>query len=102
MEEAFYTHAMWRVKQGKETEFVEAWNKLPEIFARLSAPPIGGTLIQSLVDSGLYYSFGAWKNLADIEAMRNDAGCQEAFRRIIELCDEAQPGAYRVIADIRL
>jgi hypothetical protein len=102
MKGVFYTHATWRVKRGREAEFVEAWNRLPEVFARLSARPAGGTLIQSLDDASLFYSFGPWESLADIEAMRNNPECQDAFRRIVELCEEARPGAFRVVADIRL
>jgi Antibiotic biosynthesis monooxygenase len=102
VENVVYTHATWRVRQGKEEEFVAAWNRLPDVFSCLSNRPLGGTLIQSLSDPQLFYSFGPWKNLADVEAMRSDPECKEAFRKIIELCDEAEPGAYRVVADIKL
>jgi hypothetical protein len=100
--ELIYTHALWRVKEGKADEFVAAWNRLPEVFAKLAEPPVGGTLIKSLDDPHVFYSFGPWRGLAAVSAMRADSDCQEAFRRLVELCDEAQPGAYRLIADIKL
>ena len=102
MDELIYTHALWRVKEGKADEFVAAWNRLPEVFARLAEPPIGGTLIQSLEDPRVFYSFGPWRSPEDVSRMRADAECQDAFRRIIELCEEASPGAYRLVADIKL
>ena len=46
MTDEFYTQALWRVKPGRQEEFVEAWKSLGQIFAKL--PGSGqGTLIQS-------------------------------------------------------
>ena len=102
MEEVFYTHALWRVKPDKEAEFIKAWKELADVFSNLPARPTRGTLIQSLTEPALFYSFGPWKSLADIESMRRDAHAQEAFRKIMELCSETSPSAYRVVADIQL
>jgi len=99
MEEAFYTLGVWRVKPGKEVAFIEDWKALGNIFARLPQPPGKGTLIQSLADPLLFYSFGPWSNLADIEAMRNNPDAQEAINRLRELCTEATPGGFRVVAE---
>ena len=99
MEEAVYTRGVWRVKQGKEDAFIEAWKALGGIFSQLSQPPGKGTLLQSLTDPLLFYSFGPWSSLADIEAMRENPKAQKGINRIRELCTEATPGGFRVVAE---
>ena len=99
MEEAIYTLGVWRVKPGKEVAFIEAWKALGNIFAKLPQPPGKGTLIQSMADPLLFYSFGPWSNLADVEAMRNNPDAQEGINKLRELCTEATPGGFRVVAE---
>lgn len=71
MLQGVYTLGVWRVKAGREAEFIAAWNNLGLVFAQLAQPPSGrGTPIQSVGDPLLFYSFGPWKRLEDIEAMR--------------------------------
>lgn len=71
-----------------------------KIFAELPDPPAGrGTLIQSLGDPALFYSFGPWSRLEDVEAMRENARAQEAIGRLTALCTDASPGSFRVAAE---
>ena len=99
MTEQFYTHALWRVKPGQQEVFVEAWKALGQIFAKL--PGSGkGTLIQSISDDTLFYSFGPWSSLESIEGMRRDADARKGIQRLEELCDEAAPGTYRVVGQV--
>ena len=102
MEEVIYTHAQWRVKPGREAEFIEAWEELANVFLNLPARPLRSTLIQSLIDVSLFYSFGEWRSLTDIVAMRHTPRAREAFQKIMDLCIEATPSTYRRIADIQL
>ena len=44
-EETAYTLALWRVKEGSEAEFVEAWKDLSDYFLNLPNPPGTGTLV---------------------------------------------------------
>lgn len=99
MEEAVYTLGVWRVKPGKEDAFIEAWKALGKIFVQLPQPPGKGTLLQSLSDPLLFYSFGPWSSLADIQAMRNNPEAQEGLNKIRELCTEATPGGFRLVAE---
>lgn len=95
-----YTLGVWRVRPGHESEFIVAWVELGEVFRALPAPPGTGTLLRSESDPGLFYSFGPWGRLADIQAMRQDPQAQEAIRRLVELCVEAQPGTFRAVATV--
>ncbi len=99
IEEIVYTLGVWRVKPGQEEAFIQAWKGLGEIFAQLPLAPDGqGTLIQSINDPTLFYSFGSWKSLADIQAMRNSPQAQEGIERLRALCTEATPGSFRLVA----
>jgi quinol monooxygenase YgiN len=95
----FYTHALWRVKEGKQEQFVEAWKTLAQVFMKL--PGTGqGTLIQSISDPALFYSFGPWESVDAIEAMRRDPDALRAIQDLRELCEEATPGSYRLVLQV--
>jgi len=100
MPETIYTLGVWRVKSGYEADFIAAWQALGLIFSQLPAPPIGkGTLIQSLTESTLLYSFGPWPSLEAVEAMRQNPQAQAGINRLRELCTEAIPGSFRLVAE---
>ena len=94
-----YTLAMWRVREGEEEEFVEAWkDDLGEFFSSLPNPRGTGTLIRSVDDPQLFYSFGPWRSLEDIQRMRSNPRTPEMIVKLVSLCDEAKPGSFRVVA----
>ena len=101
MDEVYYTHALWRVKAGKAEEFIAAWKGLGKVFLEIGGTA-HGTLIQSLSDPTEFYSFGPWDSLEAMQAMRADARSQKAIRKVRGLCDEATPGAYRMVAQLHL
>ncbi len=99
MADVIYTLGAWRVKPGKEAEFIEAWKGLSTLFRQLPMPPDGtATLVQSLNDPLLFYSFGAWPSPESVQAMRQNATAQEGIKKVAALCTEATPGSYRVAA----
>jgi quinol monooxygenase YgiN len=101
MPETIYTLGVWRVKPEAESEFIAAWKALGEIFSQLPAPPIGkGTLIQSLTEPSLFYSFGPWSSAQAVQAMRQNPQAQTVIDRLRELCTEATPGSFRLVAEI--
>lgn len=93
-----YTLGVWRVKQGKQSEFIEAWKEVGLHFRSLPHPPGEGTLVQSVEDPEQFYSFGPWGSLDDIQAMRSHADTPEVLGKLVALCDEAKPGTFRVVA----
>ena len=100
MAEGYYTLASWRVKPGQEDAFVALWrDELAAHFRRLD-PSATGTLVRSLEDPHLFYSFGPWASLEAMQAVRSDPGTAAVLARLAALCDEARPGPYRVVLTI--
>lgn len=98
MSDTVYTLGVWRVKDGKQQDFVEAWKDLGRHFSDLPHPPGEGTLLQSLDEPERFYSFGPWRSLDDVEEMRRHPGTPAAIDELVALCDEARPGTFRVVA----
>jgi heme-degrading monooxygenase HmoA len=100
MRESIYTLGVWRVKPEHEADFITAWKALGALFNQLSAPPTGkGTLIQSLTEPTLFYSFGPWPSLEAVQEMRQNSEAQAGLNRLRELCTEAIPGYFRLVAE---
>ena len=98
MSDEVYTLGAWRVKGGKHDEFVAAWRALGRYFNSLPHPPGTGTLLQSLDEPQQFYSFGPWRRLDDIQEMRSQPGTAKEIGTLMDLCDEARPGTFRVVA----
>jgi heme-degrading monooxygenase HmoA len=95
-----YTLGVWHVRPGQEDEFIHAWKSLGVIFSGLPNPPTGrGTLIRSLTDATLFYSFGPWDTIEHINAMRIDRTAQEGMKHLLDLCVDGKPGTFRVVAE---
>lgn len=95
----YYTLGVWRVKEGREADLIAAWKAVGEAFYQLPRPPGPGTLLRSESDPALFYSFGPWDRLEDIQAMRSDVRARAAIERLEDLCIEASPGTFRVVAE---
>jgi len=98
MSDEVYTLGAWRVKNGRQREFVEAWLALGQYFASLPHPPGKGTLLQSVDDAQQFYSFGPWRDLDDIEEMRSQPQTRTEIGKLMDLCEEGRPGTFRVVA----
>lgn len=96
--ESLYTLGRWLVKPGQEDAFVAAWQELSSVFLGLAQPPGVGTLLQSTEEPRLFYSFGPWPSLQAIEAMRLDPSSTAAIRTLMDLCETAEPGTFRLAA----
>ena len=98
MAEEIYTLGAWRVKDGKQIEFVEAWKALGRYFRSLPHPPGQGTLLQSVDEAQQFYSFGPWSTLDDIQEMRSRPDTAKEIGKLMDLCEEGRPGTFRVVA----
>jgi heme-degrading monooxygenase HmoA len=88
MKHDYYTLSVWKVKPGLAEEFRAAWRDMAKAFSELPDPPIRITLLQSMVDPLLYYSFSPWVSTDAIHAMRRDIGIKGEIKRVTELCTE--------------
>ena len=95
-----YTLGRWLVRAGQEDAFVTAWKELGDYFLSLPEPPGVGTLIRSLENTRLFFSFGPWRRLEDIGAMRADPRTPAMLGQLNALCEEATAGGYRVVATV--
>lgn len=98
MSDDIYTLGAWRVEDGKQVEFVEAWKALGRHFRSLPRPPGEGTLVQALDDPQQFYSFGPWRTLDDVQAMRDHPDTPAEIGKLMDLCEEGRPGTFRVVA----
>lgn len=98
MSDEIYTLGAWRVKDGKQSEFVEAWKALGRYFRGLPHPPGKGTLLQCVDEPEQFYSFGPWRTLDDIQEMRSRPETPKEIGRLMDLCEEGRPGTFRVVA----
>lgn len=85
---------------GNEDRFMEAWTALAHTFSSLPRPPLHGTLIRSVQDPSLFYSFGPWHTLEDVEAMRAHPGAREAIAAVVDLCETATPGTFTLVRHV--
>jgi hypothetical protein len=101
---ALYTLGIWRIKDDRGMEeFIAAWQVLNELFHQLPQPPAGkGVLVQDISDPALFYSFGPWQDLTDIEAMRQDTQVLAALETLRQHCSEARTGVYRTVAEAKI
>lgn len=97
-----FTLATYRVKSGKEDDFVKRWKRLADTFSAFENPPFWGLLIRSRTVSGLYHSFGPWEKLEHVEAMRSSPESAAAFQGIREVCDDVSPDDYEVVLHVRV
>lgn len=103
MAEEIYTVGAWRVKDGQQSEFVEAWQALGRYFPSLPRPPGQGTLLQSVDDPQQFYSFGPWRTgpwrtLEEVQEMRSQEETPKEIAKLMDLCEEGRPGTFRVVA----
>jgi hypothetical protein len=98
MAEQPYTLARWFVASGQEAAFIAAWQDLATVFLALKDPPRWGTLLRSVEDPRLFYSFGPWPSMETIAAMRAHPDSTEAIGNLIALCEAAELGTYLVAA----
>jgi quinol monooxygenase YgiN len=93
-----YTHAVWRVKPGREDEFVSRWEEIAA-WALENAPGcLWGVLLRDTGDPTLFVGTGAWERPEDAEAFLETAERLAWIRSIRELVDEFQPRRMELVA----
>ena len=100
MKDEFYTLTYWHVKENSEEEFINIWKKdFAPVFMKLN-PYSKVTLVQSLENPNIYYSFGPWINVEQMQASRADKNYRSAIIKLVSLCSEARPGSFKNILSV--
>ena len=89
-----YTCGTWVVKQGREDEFIAAWQELAE----WTLEEVGGTswarLVQNEEQPNVFMSFGPWTSHDAIDNWRSSDGFRDRVAKIRDLLDSFEPGTY--------
>lgn len=97
METSNYTHTVWRVKPGREDEFVRRWRDWVDWSHRegLDAPAL---LLRDVESPQTFISFGPWESLAAVRSWRALPGYHERVARLQEVVDRFEPRTLEVTA----
>jgi heme-degrading monooxygenase HmoA len=92
-----YTHTVWRVRPGREDEFVSRWRDWVAWSHRegLEAPAL---LLRDVESPQTFVSFGPWESVGAVRNWRALPGYQERVARLREVVDEFEPRTLEVTA----
>jgi heme-degrading monooxygenase HmoA len=95
--ESHYTHTTWRVKPGREDEFIRRRSEWAEWSHRegLEAPAL---LLRDLERPETFVSFGPWESAAVVRNWRALEGYQQRVVRLREVVDAFEPRTLEVSA----
>lgn len=85
-----YTSGTWKVKPGKEQEFIDRWGELAAWSVEEADGGLWAVLTQDEDDPQMFVSFGPWETREDIDAWRQTPEFTEAFADLRELIDGAE------------
>lgn len=84
---SLYTHGIWRVRPGKEDEFIAAWQDLAAWALGEIEGARGAMLLADRDEPSHFYTLGPWDDLAAIQRFREHAGFNERMARIREVLE---------------
>jgi heme-degrading monooxygenase HmoA len=94
---AIYTTASWKPAEGREDEFVTAW----EEFASWASGRLGAgrlRLMRDLFEEGRYVSFGDWTGLDEVHAWKSSPEFKERMAQVLQHVDEFKPAELEEVA----
>ena len=94
-----FTHTTWRVKAGREEEFVAAWEEWIR-WSQSAMPLSGATLLQDCDDPTRFVSFGRWESLQQVSGWRSDPEYQARVARMQDLVEQFDPQTMAQVASL--
>jgi heme-degrading monooxygenase HmoA len=91
-----YTHTRWRVKPGREDEFVDRWHEWID-WSHRQGLRAQALLLRDLENHDTFISFGPWENVTAVSSWRSLPGYQERVERLRETVDSFEPLTLEVI-----
>jgi len=89
---AVWTHGTWVVKPGSEDAFVQAWTWTG--LARKTMATLGSerpTLLRDRDRPNVFKTFGAWPDIAAVEAFRSSDAFREGMPVLEPLLESFEP-----------
>ncbi len=81
-----YTVGLWRVKAGREDDFVATWQELAHN-TQHDFPGTSAVLLRDRDTPGMFISSGPWESTGEIDAWRGSATFQDGIGKMRELVD---------------
>lgn len=91
-----YTLGVWRVRGGREDDFVRAWDELAQWTVE-SGFESHGVLVRDREDPLRYVSFGPWPSAEVAARWRESDGFRERLAKIEEYVDGFEPQLLDVV-----
>jgi len=95
-----HTFGSWRVKAGREDDFVAAWHDM----AGWTEDDIhhlgGGRLLQDQEDPSRFYSFGSWESNEAIETWRERPGFRQRIAAMGDLLESFEIRTLELRAEV--
>ena len=94
--ETLYTHTSWKVKPGREDDFVQRWGEWVDWSHRQGLRQ-EALLLRDVDGPGTFVSFGLWESLDAVRGWRLLPGYQERVERLGEVVDGFEPRTLAVV-----
>lgn len=92
-----YTYATWRVKEGKEAEFIQAWQAFADWTSGSQPGADEGVLLQREEDPREFVSLGPWEGPDSVVNWRAQPRFQAFIAKARELCEDLQPQNMKLV-----
>ena len=94
-----YTNGIWRVKDGREDEFVAAWT---EFVSWAKEQPGSQTfrLVRDVEDPSRFMSFAAWDSFEAQRAWKETDEFEVRMRRVREYVRAFEPSTFELVTEV--
>lgn len=94
-----YTSGLWRVKDGHEEQFVEAWR---EFVSWAKDQPAAGTfrLVRDVEDAARFMSFAPWESFDAQRAWKETDEFAAGLKRVREHVESFEPATYELVTQV--
>ena len=95
-----YTSGEWRVKEGREQEFISLWREFATWTTQNYPEAVGAKLLQNRDNSTLFVSLGQWEQEEAIPTWRGSQEFQQRIAKISETLEDMDMRALDVVAEV--
>jgi heme-degrading monooxygenase HmoA len=94
-----YTSGSWKVKQGHEDDFVEAWK---DFVSWAKDQPGSGRfrLVRDVEDPTRFLSFAPWESFEAQQAWKETDEFMAGMKRVREHVESFEPSTYETVAEV--